>query len=93
MTYQGSTQGGVVLTGGHGTGQTLDTVRTQVGDVEETVGTGSWTGQTGLNITDNHSMVYLVSQSPPLWTDWLTSGRGPGRCWMIPSKVFLARVR
>ena len=43
MAYQGPAQGGVVLAGGHGCGQSLDTVRTEVGDVEETVGTGSWT--------------------------------------------------
>ena len=42
MSYQGPAQGGVVLTGGHGSGQPLDTVWTEVGDVEETVGTGSW---------------------------------------------------
>ena len=52
MSDQGPAQGGVVLTGGHGSGQPLDTVRTEVGDVEETVGTGSWTDRV-LDITDN----------------------------------------
>ena len=41
VTYQSPAQSGVVLTGGHGNRQALDTVRTQPGDVEETVGTRS----------------------------------------------------
>ena len=69
MSYQGPAQGGVVLTGGHGCGQALDTVRTEVGDVEETVGTGSWTESvTGLNITDDDQ-----------WFTWCPSPRHCGR--------------
>ena len=92
MSDQGPAQGGVVLTGGHGSGQPLDTVRTEVGDVEETVGTGSWR-DTGCQWVIYYWYIYLESQSPPLWTGSPSSGKGPARCWRIPSKVFLTRVR